>query len=321
LSPLWKEIHRHPNSIIHQSTSPLYAIIPAELRNEIFAEALRGYVKQSDYWDRETHYTRPGYEGKSTVEVALLCTCRQVYLETHQTVKKVNGYDRVTFWLYRSPEGVRCGPHAMPNLKKIEMERLQEITSVHLLMQQYFMEGHALASMLAIFRNELPDLRTIRVTVRHSDWWYWESNDKLGMDPFSEGRVSHGAVCSKLDDLRQNPRKYIDDSVEAWGNRFVGLDRLQKFELELETLVVKKRQLDKIVEFSRYWALPILSEKDSERVLIRDPEEKWSGWDGPSSFLVPNLDQTPYTQDEIDKYPYLRYPYQVVLLTWRPGVL
>jgi hypothetical protein len=46
--PYPRSIIVDPDSIDPQSSSPLFGVIPAELRNEIFKEALTGYIKPSD---------------------------------------------------------------------------------------------------------------------------------------------------------------------------------------------------------------------------------------------------------------------------------
>lgn len=83
-----QELVGHP-----QSQSCLYnGNIPAEIRNTIFDYALSEYTKTTGALDPEsprsrypknTHYTRPNYEGKKTMNVALLQTCRRIYLEAY----------------------------------------------------------------------------------------------------------------------------------------------------------------------------------------------------------------------------------------------
>jgi hypothetical protein len=96
-------------------------------------------------------------------------------------------------------------------------------------------------------------------------------------------------------------------------NFLVGLHKnLQTFDLELESLTVKKNQLDNIIEISKCWAFPMRKVTTGKQTYwVRDGEVKWSGWDGPTSFLVPNPDNDPYTprQEEPDVSPYLQFTY------------
>jgi len=67
--------------------------IPAEIRNAIFECVLTEYTKDDDHlvpgaphdlYPNDTHYTRPHYAGKKTINVALLRSCRRIYLETYR---------------------------------------------------------------------------------------------------------------------------------------------------------------------------------------------------------------------------------------------
>jgi hypothetical protein len=325
--PWPKSLIADPESIDPQSSSPLFGVIPAELRNEIFKDVLTGYIKPSDHWDKETHYTRPGYEGRVTIEVALISTCRLAYSETHQVVRYLNDYDKLTLWFYRPPPRrsiqieywIQSGfelSHLIP------IERAKTITSMQLFMQQHTMEGEELKKMVGLVRRYLPNLHTLRITVRHGDWWFWENNEMLGMNPFRVGRVYYEDVCKELDKIRRVPQisRYHGRS-RGWGNSFVGMGSLQKFELELETLISKKRQLDKIIELSKYWAFQMTRFRGKnvpQQYLVRDDEVSWYGWDGPTKLIVENCDHVQYRPEELEQSPHLRFTYQVALLTWRP---
>jgi hypothetical protein len=65
-----------------QSQSPLFSTIPPEIRNCIFSFALQEYVDPERMWDRETYFTRPGFEGEPRIDVALLRTCKAIWAET-----------------------------------------------------------------------------------------------------------------------------------------------------------------------------------------------------------------------------------------------
>src|SRR4051812_42222834 len=69
-----------------QSASPLYnGRIPPEIRDQIFKYAMTEYTKTdpASQYPKSEPYTRPGYTGKRAVTIALLLTCRQVYMETY----------------------------------------------------------------------------------------------------------------------------------------------------------------------------------------------------------------------------------------------
>jgi len=78
-------IHERSLHVNPQEGSPLFnGRTPPEIRNEIFILALTEYTT-SEY-PKNTGYTRPGYTGKRAVSIALLRSCRRIYLETYLLV-------------------------------------------------------------------------------------------------------------------------------------------------------------------------------------------------------------------------------------------
>jgi hypothetical protein len=69
-----------------QANSPLFnGRIPPETRNQIFYYALTEYTitYPSALYPRATDFYRPGYVGPKAITIALLQTCRRIYLETY----------------------------------------------------------------------------------------------------------------------------------------------------------------------------------------------------------------------------------------------
>ena len=98
-----KPIHEKPLTVNPQLSSPFYnGRIPAEIRDQIFLYALSEYTKDDpgSQYSVSTNYTRPGYTGMRKVCIALLLTCRKVYLETYFLPPKMKEH---VFWHGRSP--------------------------------------------------------------------------------------------------------------------------------------------------------------------------------------------------------------------------
>lgn len=99
-----------------------------------------------------------------------------------------------------------------------------------------------------IFAN--PKFRPSRliITIRYSDWWWWESNAPLRMK-------------------------------EDWLANFRGPAGLQELRVEYETLTWKKAELLAIVERNKKWMLNV---GDGGHLSAEDTQlEEWS-WTGPS---------------------------------------
>ena len=65
-----------------QEQSPLFNIIPPEIRNQIFELALQTYDNPKALYEKNTYWARPGCMGKQKVDTELLRTCKRVYDET-----------------------------------------------------------------------------------------------------------------------------------------------------------------------------------------------------------------------------------------------
>lgn len=64
-----------------QETSPLFSLLPAEIRNPIFALTLAPYEDPWDAFIPNYLYLRPDHQRERRSSIALLQTCRRVYIE------------------------------------------------------------------------------------------------------------------------------------------------------------------------------------------------------------------------------------------------
>lgn len=71
-----------PENSHPQTQSPLFAILPSEVRNQIFEYVVCQTFDYSCPVSRTSHLHRPGHEYRSHTDTALLRTCRLVYYET-----------------------------------------------------------------------------------------------------------------------------------------------------------------------------------------------------------------------------------------------
>jgi hypothetical protein len=64
-----------------QLQSPLFGILPAELRNDIFEMALMQDEDDATAYPEDSYWYRPGFSGPRKSSSALLRTCRLAYAE------------------------------------------------------------------------------------------------------------------------------------------------------------------------------------------------------------------------------------------------
>lgn len=66
-----------------QLQSPLFGILPAEIRNDIFSLALLQYEDLTQPYPENDFCYRPGHRARRVVSTQLLLTCRRIWLEAN----------------------------------------------------------------------------------------------------------------------------------------------------------------------------------------------------------------------------------------------
>jgi len=200
------------NDFNEQAQCPLFNRTPPEIRNHIFHLTLRSYYdKLAGPYPSETYFTRPEYRYPQRIDTNLLSTCRKVYLEAHLVPILVNEH---VFWCYRGPPKSIADPKAY--FKRMTDEQRTAVEKVHFFAQMYWLEGSfptvcALKEMKNLGRASKGP-KSLKITIRHSDWWFWERNMRLRIQ-------------------------------QHWGNMLVKLKGLEELELELETIERDKDQV------------------------------------------------------------------------------
>lgn len=185
-------------SCLPQETSPLFAVIPKEMRDLIFEHALTAYPDPKRPYGPNESYARPGVVGHLRVATELLQTCKSIYLETYQLPITLN-----PVILYRdSPANVP--PHAQNGerqLRKLAPWQWAALCGADLSLQQVHLEQRAIADMALqllakrryagdrCLRNPIYEQSIMGVT----DWMA-----SYGRPP----NASEGAIVERLSGLR-----------------------------------------------------------------------------------------------------------------------
>jgi hypothetical protein len=172
--------------------------------------------------------------------------------------------------------------------KKMTLKQRSAVQRLHFFTQQFFLEGDwgrmwtnlwrhqdELLQSVAKTGTDNKDPRSaekqvgtiapkkITITLRHTDWWYWENNQRLGIDPFRNGRT-----------LAAEMRKPVPGNrvAGAWGNEFKLTPSLEELVIEFETVMRKRDQLDAILEWALEWKFPL--QPDNSLYLVAEPKSK-----------------------------------------------
>ncbi|KAK5988783.1 hypothetical protein PT974_10273 [Cladobotryum mycophilum] len=232
-----------------QSDSPLFKLFPPEIRSKIFQYTLTDYEDTSSQskYEESTCYTRPSYFARRRTSAELVQTCRAVYRETwflpvilreqviwlaqsdrqppfYNQVRDLQKYTtQISQWngqefLAQDENGHGEGKttSASPSDQRVEIESMQVFA------QMYKLEEGGLAR---IMKMKHWYARKITLTIRHTDWWYWEDDELLSF----EGSWLKGVNAQMSSSTRE-------------------------FRIELESLERKKDQVDMIAkQMSQRW--------------------------------------------------------------------
>jgi hypothetical protein len=157
-----------------QFDSPLFSKLPSELRTSVLFLALTPY---QDISAQGVSFNSYGYGTETAFPVvqtvALLRTCRRIYLETHALPASLRTFVSWRLvWAERCPCERAVGPrfNRLTTLDKLNVKEL------HIYAQQCNLEYDGWAQR-AIRSGSHPilSIRRLTITLRHSDFWYWRT--------------------------------------------------------------------------------------------------------------------------------------------------
>ena len=218
-----------PSTMHSQQQSPLFNRLPAEIRNRIFHFALSPYTKKESPYATNEYSYRPHFRyGDEHFDTALLRTCRLIHSETSQI--PASRYVAVEYHSRAPPHHRRLTARASPST-------MGHLEHLHLFTQQCWLENHnGFRQHMRQFRFSL---QSLKITLRHSDWWYWEYSEPLAFDPMGDGPILH------------------EDQWGIFKLDLRPLTGLRKLEFEFETVEGKQAELDRIVARAPEWQFPL----------------------------------------------------------------
>jgi hypothetical protein len=259
-----------------QNQSTLFSAIPAEVRNRIFSIALTAYDDKSKPYQPRNWFYRPDWHFHRKISTTLLRTCKLIYLECHLLPLALNSH---TFWIgaargppphyfasaYQAPllfhlDSFLRSWHASENFQgffnSLTAEQRDAVGELHFFFQQSDLEGVRFSPPLDPDSCRPIAAKKLKITMRHQDWYWWERNEKLGLCPWNKGRTEWNQMDTPM------PRTRMEWlSSQGWGAQLQYIQGLEEFELELETLIEKREQMDGIVERAKKWIFPLKEDK------------------------------------------------------------
>ncbi|KAK6850714.1 hypothetical protein PG995_008859 [Apiospora arundinis] len=299
-----------------QSQCVLFRAIPSEIRTLIYEYALAPHDDLTKQYAKDRMYCRPGQSYHPKTEIALLQTCKRIFQEAQLLPVALATH---TFWLFGGPwrhmkTGLKGMTHFQEWQNSLSVPQRAAVDRVQIFAQQMFLESLGTQSNMGLESLTFA-ARTLRITLRHTDWWSWESPpasaDRLGICPWERGRTSHQKMLSlPLEHTPEEMRELMQPGT--WGWQVCQVKNLQTLEMEFEIDERKKRQLDAILERARHWIFPM---SDGGGVLKQSGAVQRSSYEG---FVRNKDDSTPVlspTRNHLN--PWTDSTFDVAVMTWK----
>ncbi|KAF2727400.1 hypothetical protein EJ04DRAFT_517272 [Polyplosphaeria fusca] len=286
-------IDGNDDAVHAQTQSPLFSAIPAEIRNEIFDLALREYQDPEKPYNRYTYYTRPGSFAQTRVDFALLQTCKRIFKETMPIPLKnlearfylgIHSERVPPDYAYQREYPDEAGFQICSKKRKQELSSKQwaAIQHINITAQLIALRESCIRQLFADRSGLAP--KVVTITIRYTDWWYWENNHPLNLSGVHMRGIS------------------FPNSVE-------------RIVMQLETREGKRKELEQVIadlfarpEVNKYSVTDGRDLMLSEEIGVKE----WQ-WDGPTVFAKA-------AKRRSNKYPHhpegLEMRYIVKELTW-----
>jgi hypothetical protein len=247
--PLSSQIAKKGN-IDDQRGSPLFSVLPPEIRNRIFAFASTAF--ETLPYHPSAWFYRPGHDAHRRISTTLLATCKRIYLEAFTLPLRLNEH---VFWgsTARGPprQYFKFYKYMPMNLNTffdcLTPQQRLNVQEVHLFTQQSWLED-------LDFTSGRIATKKIKLTLRHQDRY---SPGDLGICPWLEGRVEADEMEREKDLVPSLPRDL--DRYLGWGRQFELVHGLEELEIEFETLsTLKETELGPIIAFAKRWQFPLM---------------------------------------------------------------
>lgn len=221
--------HTLQQNVQLQEQSPLFSL-PAEIRSQIFSCALTDYedVNSDKAYNRNTYWYRPGYQAKRRTATELLRTCKRVFQETWFLPFALAEHSFYLTSVERAPKN-RVTPERMKKylnlLRKFARDQdgmdIPPIQSIRVFSQLWALEEATRLQEILDIEGFMP--QNVTITIRYTDFWYWENDRPLHIDAkwVNKVRFPESVSTIKMDfeiiDRRLAELDFIvDEAMKKW---------------------------------------------------------------------------------------------------------
>ncbi|CAL5870573.1 uncharacterized protein PFLUO_LOCUS4812 [Penicillium psychrofluorescens] len=230
-----------------QKQCPLFSTLPAEIRYDIFAYALTAAPDSTQPIDDEGYCTRPGYETRHRTWTELLRSCKRIYMEAWFMPFLCSEHAFFMASRDRSQSRIMTVSEMQQWLDLIH-QRHGEVQGgrIRIFAQLWCLEQ---SRFQGIFDMDNFNPKTVTLTIRYTDTWFWENNEPLRI-------------------------------AGAWNQNLILPDSVTNFNMEIESIEHRKAEVDYIAnQAAEKWCL---KRADNCRMVADKSTISVSRWTGSS---------------------------------------
>lgn len=119
----------------------------------------------------------------------------------------------------------------------------------------YWLEDSRHKNLIWVVSNTdwFSNVEAIRLTFRRGDWWYWECNQDLAINPFRNGGTNYEMQQDMLTTKQGGQVLFVENT---WGLVFERMLKLKSVIIDFETSKDKKQEMGEIVKWAQEWKFP-----------------------------------------------------------------
>jgi len=264
--------------------------IPAEIRNQIFREALTEYANTAKRSDQSSNkyayglyipFSRPDYDCPLAIATNLLLTCRIVHHEVSHLPISINEH---RLWFGDAPS---MHKDLRSYIGRMSAKQRLLINTIKLYKTQFYLET-TWAKPLMLYGMD--NIKSVTITIGRRGWRRWEGDFPLAIDP-RRGPISNLEMTNLWQRLEREKEGAADEDkrvgfkARSWGLEFQRFKRLEEIVIEFETVEYQIDQLREIVKQAQDWVFPTHTSVKNKVFKAEDGVET-EKWMGPKGFVA-----------------------------------
>jgi hypothetical protein len=256
-----------------QDQSPLFRLLPAELRSIMFHLMLTQYEDMSKAYTGREIWFRPGCRAPQRVDTSISSACRRAYHETRHIALRnaiITIYGFASGYSPLEAHALNYCFRSWGLIPRLTPTNMQDLTSLH-----FILRDNEVSELHGFFEAcRPPNLRRVKITLAYTAWCGWSHG--------YHGHLYNGCFLRCFLDVHHRFGPAFHPNSVRSGLGFLP-NSVLSVEIELETADPYLDQFRRCLESMKTQMSTIHGKDGAEYVL--QPEPIYSTWSGPRKVL------------------------------------